>query len=76
MNISLTVSAPGRRASEEVSSRLGCRDAHFFPIQGLGRVLPSSSLGVPHGAILQAGLELECVGVWGCPWWVGESPAL
>ena len=65
MNISLTVSAPGRRASGEVSSRLGIRDAHFFPVHGLGRALPSSFLGVPHGAILQAGLGLECLGVWG-----------
>lgn len=40
MNISLTVSAPGRRASGEVSSRLGCRDAHFFSIQGWGGFCP------------------------------------
>lgn len=40
MNISLTVSAPGRRASGEVSSRLGYRDAHFFSIQGWGGFCP------------------------------------
>lgn len=71
MNLYLTISAPGRRASGEVFSRLGGRDGHFFPVQGLGRALPSLSSGIPHGAILQAGLGLECVGVWGCPGQVG-----